>query len=107
MIGGGEIIREVVSSDWQLPEVKISELLTAIPEKVVPEEEFEVTTIMPVIHHELVSDEGDTLSITTVMPVISPVVDVQDEQVEVVTEQLKAEVITDSVIEHVKILHDE
>ena len=31
MIGGGEIICEVVSSDWQLPEVKISELLTVIP----------------------------------------------------------------------------
>ena len=62
MIGGGEFIREVVSSDWQLPEVKISKLLTAISEKVVLEEEFEVTTVMPVIHHELVSDEGDTVS---------------------------------------------
>ena len=109
MIGGGEILREVMSSDWQLPEVKISELLTAIPEKVVSEEESEVITVMPVNHHEVVSEGGDTVSITTVMPVISSVVigDVQNEQVEAVTEQLKAEVITDSVAEHVKILHDE
>ena len=101
MIGGGEIIREVMSSDWQLPEVKISELLTAIPEKVVSEEVSEVITVMPVNHHEVVSEGGDTVSITTVMPVISSVVigDVQNEQVEVVTEQLKAEVITDSVAE--------
>ena len=41
---------------------------------------------------------------------LSPVVvtdDVQTERGEVVTEQLKAEVITDSVIEQVKVLHDE
>ena len=107
MIGGGEIIREVVSSDWQLPEVKILALLKAIPEKVVSEEELEVTTIIPANHHELVSEGGDTVSVSTVMPVISSVGDVQNEQVEVVTEQLKAEVITDSVAEHVKILHDE
>ena len=49
------------------------------------------------------------MSITTVMPVTSSVVigDIQNEQVEVVTEQLNAEVITDSVVEQVKILHDE
>ena len=89
MIGGGEIIREVMSSDWQVPEVKISELLTAIPEKVVSEEVSEVVTVMPVNHHEVV------------------IGDIPNEQVEVATEQLKTEVIADSVDEHVKILHDE
>ena len=85
------------------------ELLKTIPEKVVLGEKSEVITVMPVIHHEEVSVGGDTLSVTTVMPVISSVVigDVQNEQVEAVTEQLKAEVITDSLAEHVKILHDE
>ena len=109
MIGGGEILREVISSDWQMPEVKISGLMKVIPERVVSEEETEVITVMPVSHHEEVSEGGDTVSITTVMPVTSSVVivDVKNEQVEVVTEQLKAEVITDSVAEHVKILHDE
>ena len=98
-----------MSNDWKLPEVKISELLKAVPEKVVSEEESEVLTAMPVNHHEEVSVGGDTVSVTTVMPVISSVVigDVQNEQVEAVTEQLIAEVITDSVAEHVKILHDE
>ena len=85
------------------------ELLKTIPEKVVLGEKSEVITVMPVIHHEEVSVGGDTLSVTTVMPVISSVVigDVQNEQVEAVTEPPNAEVITDSVAEHVKILHDE
>ena len=107
MIGGGEIVREVMNSDWQLPEVKISELLSVIPEKFVSEEKIEVTTVMPVIHHELVNDEGDTVSNVTVEPVTWSVADIQDEQVEMVTEQMTAEVVTDSVIEHEKILHDE
>ena len=133
MIGGGELFREVVSSDWQMPEVNISGLLRAIPESVVFEEEIEVITIQPVGHNEEVSAEGDTVGVTTVVPVISsvmivdlpgsnegdselnpimaePVVvtgDVQTEKSELVIEQLKAEVTTDSVIEQVKILHDE
>ena len=109
MIGGSEILREAISSDWQMPEVKISGLLKVIPERVVSEEETEVITVMPVSHNEEVSEGDDTVSITTVMPVTSSVVigDIQNEQVEVVTEQLNAEVITDSVVEQVKILHDE
>ena len=61
MIGGGEIFREVISSDWQMPGVDISELLSAIPEGVISEEEMEVITFQPVSHIEEVSEEGDTV----------------------------------------------
>ena len=54
-----------MSNDWQLPEGKISELLKAVPEKVVSEEESEVLTAMPVNHHEEVSVGGDTVSVTS------------------------------------------
>ena len=52
MIGGSEIFREVINSDWQMPEVNISGLLGAIPESVVSEEEIEVITVLSVSHNE-------------------------------------------------------
>ena len=73
MIGGGEIFREVISSDWQMPGVDISELLSAIPEGVISEEEMEVITFQPANHIEEVSEEGDTVDITRVAPVIPSV----------------------------------
>ena len=73
IIGGGEIFREVISSDLQMPGVDISELLSAIPEGVISEEEMEVITFQPANHIEEVSEEGDTVDITRVAPVIPSV----------------------------------